>query len=291
MKAIITPSTLFYFYWADKSSALCPFLKKEFPSNKSVTRFHGTDLYETKTPGYMPFREELLLNLDLAVFISSNGKEYLIKKYPSIRLNTFISRLGVLDNGDGIPSTDGLLRIVTCSNMVRIKRLDILIEGLKLLDFEVEWTHLGDGDLMSRLKKLSEELPANVRARFLGFLQNSDVIQYYQENHVDLFINVSEYEGLPVSIMEAISFGIPVIASAVGGIPEIVNKHNGILIPAKTAPFGIARAIIRFINLSENEKLKMRKAAKSHWRNYFDANVNYPSFCERIKSVLHDQKS
>jgi glycosyltransferase involved in cell wall biosynthesis len=291
MKSIVTPSTLFYFYWGDKSSALCPFLRKEFPLNKYIVRFHGTDLYETKTPGYMPFREDLLRNIDMAVFISSNGKEYLVDKYPSIPLNTFISRLGVLDKGNGIPSTDRILRIVSCSNMVRIKRLNLLIEALNLVDYRVEWTHIGDGDLMNELKKRSDRLPANISVRFLGFLKNSEVIQYYRENAVDLFVNVSEHEGLPVSIMEAISFGIPVIAPAVGGIPEIVNEKHGFLMSANTEPTEIAATITRFVNLSFNEKVNMKKAAKLYWNNNFNADSNYLSFCEKIKSAFYDSET
>ena len=50
-------------------------------------------------------------------------------------------------------------------------------------------------------------------------------------NDFDLFVNMSLSEGIPVSIMEAISFGIPIIATNVGGNAEIVNDETGVLIP------------------------------------------------------------
>lgn len=290
MKTMITPSTMFYFYWGDKSSTLCPFIKKEFPGNKYIARFHRTDLYEIKTPGYMPFREVLLQNLDLAVFISSNGKEFLVNRYPSIPLNTLISRLGVLEKGNGVPSTDGILRIVSCSYVVKIKQLHLLMEALMQVDFHVEWTHIGDGKLLEKLKGLAVGLPSTVHVRFLGALNNRSVIQYYREFAVDLFVNVSAHEGLPVSIMEAISFGIPVIAPAVGAIPEIVKEEHGFLMSAEVRPREIAETITRFFNLSPKEKETMRKAAKRFWKNHFDADVNYTGFCEKMKTVFHEQQ-
>jgi colanic acid/amylovoran biosynthesis glycosyltransferase len=288
MRSIVTPSALFYFYWGDKSSTLCPLIKKEFPGNKFIARFHGTDLYETKTPGYMPFREDLLRNIDLAVFISSNGKEFLINRYPLLSLNTIISRLGVNEKGDGFPSTDGILRIVTCSNVVKIKQLHLLAEALRLIDFKADWTHIGDGEQLEALKELAGGLPSEVHVLFKGALSNSDVIQFYREHAVDLFVNVSKHEGLPVSIMEAISFGIPVIAPAVGGIPEIVQNDHGFLMSGEPTPREIAGTLTRFVNLSPGEKETMRKEAKRYWKNHFDADDNYTDFCEKIKLLVDE---
>ena len=287
---MVTSSTVFYFYWGDKSSTLCPFIKKEFPGNKYIARFHRTDLYELKTPGYMPFREVLLHNLDLAVFISSNGKEFLVNRYPYIQVNTLISPLGVLEKGNGVSSTDGILRIVSCSYVVKIKQLHLLIEALMQVNFHLEWTHIGDGELLDKLKGLAVGLPSTVHVRFLGALDNNSVIQYYREFPVDLFVNVSAHEGLPVSIMEAISFGIPVIAPDVGAIPEIVQEEHGFLMSGEVRPREITETITRFFNLSPNEKEKMRKAAKRFWKNHFDADVNYTDFCEKIMMVFHDEQ-
>lgn len=286
---IITPGTIFYFYWGDKSATLCPSLKKKFPENRFIARFHGTDLYETKSPGYMPYRGVLLQHLDLAVFISSHGKDFLVARYPDISSRTLISRLGVSDQGDGAPSSDGVLRVLTCSNVVKIKQLHLMVEALKLVGFLVEWTHIGDGELLDNLKNLSSGLPANVVARFTGAIGNQGVMQYYREHPVDLFFNVSANEGIPVSIMEAISFGIPVIAPAVGGIPEIVAEKHGYLMPPVLQPREIADAMTRFFKLPVNEREEMRIAAKQHWRDHFNASVNYPGFCGKIKEICGDR--
>ena len=65
-----------------------------------------------------------------------------------------------------------------------------------------------------------------------GAFSNREVFDFYKSHPVDFLINVSNNEGIPVSIMEAHSFSIPVVATNVGGTSEIVNEENGILLPA-----------------------------------------------------------
>ena len=281
---LVTSNTLFYFYWGDKSSILVPFLKQLFPSNRFIARFHGTDLYDTKSPGYIPFRKSLLSHLDLLVCISRDGQRYLIEKYPFAKGRTLVSRLGVVGHGRGQASDDGILRIVTCSNVVSIKRLDVLARAVNLLDFQVIWSHLGDGPLLNKLKEIANSFPANLRFLSYGALKNSEVIRFYQENAIDIFINVSAHEGLPVSIMEALSFGVPVIAPAIGGIPEIVEKEHGTLLPALPVPEIIADEIKKFYQLSREEKGRMRESARIFWQKHYDADKNYTDFCRQIKN-------
>ncbi|MDD0858820.1 glycosyltransferase [Arthrobacter alpinus] len=56
-----------------------------------------------------------------------------------------------------------------------------------------------------------------------GAVANDEVLNFYRNHEISVFINVSTSEGVPVSIMEAISFDIPVVATSVGGTPEIVG--------------------------------------------------------------------
>jgi colanic acid/amylovoran biosynthesis glycosyltransferase len=282
----VTSDTLFYFYWGDKSSALCPLLKKTFPGNKSIVRFHGSDLYEVKSPGYMPFREQLVKNLDLAVFVSENGRQFFRNKFPSIGNRTLLARLGVLDHGTAKYSNDGIFRIVTCSNMVRIKRLHLLVEALRKVHFPVEWHHFGDGELMNEIKALAQQLPGNIKTIFPGLVTNKELLTFYQGNPVDLFVNTSSTEGIPVSIMEALSFGIPVAAPAVGGISEIVNGNHGCLLSCEATPNEISQAIIDCNSLTRQKREGKRIAARIFWAKNFDANVNYSEFCRHLTNEL-----
>ena len=100
---------------------------------------------------------------------------------------------------------------------------------------------------------------------------------------VYLLLNVSASEGVPVSIMEAMSFGIPVIATAVGGTPEIVNNNNGYLLNENPSPDEIASKLLEYHYLPEEEKNNKRKAAYEMWKNNYNAEKNYLEF---VKSIL-----
>ena len=104
-------------------------------------------------------------------------------------------------------------------------------------------------------------------------------MHFYETNHVDLFINVSSSEGIPVSIMEALSFGIPVIATNVGGVPEIIqDSKNGILLDVNCSAGEIADAIIKYINLDKPSITQLSQNARSFWIKNYSADTNYNIF-------------
>jgi glycosyltransferase involved in cell wall biosynthesis len=114
-----------------------------------------------------------------------------------------------------------------------------------------------------------------------GHVDNSNVLNFYKENYVNLFINLSESEGLPVSMMEAISYGIPIIACKVCGIPEIViNEKTGLLLDVNEDVGVISKKIEQALFFNFN-----RKAIVDFFYQHFEANMNYLSF---TKSILNE---
>jgi glycosyltransferase involved in cell wall biosynthesis len=277
---------IIYSYWLSIGalSALLA-LRKVKMNIPILSRVHGFDLYEERqTPPYCPFQALLISKLEAIVPISQNGEFYLKKKYPhvlSAKIKT--SRLGVSSNKLSKMSGNHVLHIVSCSSLVPVKRLDLIVEALSYLDFSIFWTHIGDGPLRNDLEAAANKLTAkkpNIAISFLGQLTNQEVLSFYETHTVDTFINVSSSEGIPVSIMEAMSRGIPAIATSVGGTPEIVDEvhGSGFLLPAKVEPAEIAIMLKHFYDLSVYEKEKMRKAAYSKWLNDFNAEINYNNF-------------
>lgn len=118
-----------------------------------------------------------------------------------------------------------------------------------------------------------------------GSVDNPELMQFYKDNYCDLFINVSSSEGLPVSIMEAISFGIPCLATNAGGTAEIVEDgYNGYIIPVDSSEEMIAENIVKFIDMDESKYLDMRDAARTKWVKMFNAKKNYKAF---IKDLIN----
>jgi glycosyltransferase involved in cell wall biosynthesis len=268
-------------------------VKAEKPEIKIVSRAHGGDLFENRyNPPYLPFRPEMFRFINKIYADSPKGVEYLSEKYPEFQQLFDVSLLGVLDPGSETQaSTDGIVRVVSCSFILPVKRIDLLIMGLKELGItrrnqKFEWVHIGDGPLRQSLEKLADtKLPPNVEHRFLGYLPKGGVIQYYLDNPVDVFINMSASEGTPVSLMEAQSCGIPCVATSVGGNSQIVTEDNGILLPPNPNPTEIAQSICELLDnptITQQKKLK----SKADWNINYNSDKNYSNFSQDLAGIL-----
>ncbi len=265
-------NTILYFYWGAWSTLAIPFLKK-LGFDLIITRFHGWDLYEYRKQGYITFRTDLLKNIDYAITISEDGANYLNAKYPNINFKTKIIRLGCIKKGEAKLSDDSVLRIVSCSNVIPLKRINLIAEALTFIDFELQWTHFGDGECFDELKNQVLSIPENIKVVLPGRITPDKVLEYYSNNKIDLFLNVSTTEGVPVSIMEAFSSGIPVYATNVGGTSEIVNNINGKLLDKNISSENLANEIRTFYKFSKEKKSSFRKAALETYSNKCNFNT------------------
>jgi glycosyltransferase involved in cell wall biosynthesis len=248
----------------------------------AIVRFHGTDIYEEipENEGYIPYREYLLSHLSCAVFISEFGMNYIKNKYSHISFRAELFRLGVSDQGISSPSSDNVLRLVTCSNILHVKRLDILLGALSMIKINVCWTHIGDGPLRQDLLRKIQVLPKNISAQFLGQMPNEMVRKNYIENCFDLFLCLSRSEGIPVSIMEALAAGIPVFATRVGGIPELVDDSVGKLLPISITPDILKEELLDYYYLPERSKNNYRENARKRWSAMADEKYLYTDFAK-----------
>ena len=218
---------------------------------------------------------------------SNDGTRYLQERYPKYADKIQTAFLGTLEHGLGQMSTDGIFRVVSCSRIVDEKRVDRIISALALLDDEkksIAWTHIGGGIGLDQLKQEAKAKLKHIRFRFLGDTPNIEVMDFYKKNPVDLFVNVSSSEGLPVSIMEAISFGMPVVATDVGGTSEIViNDVTGCLLPEEFTDQQLADAILVYMTMDHIEYAECRSKCRNYWENHFQAIPNYRKLCEQLK--------
>ncbi len=288
-------NSMFYTYWLGPLTLGGALARVRYPTLKLVSRAHRWDLYEEElVPPYLPFIGFELSNLDRLFIVSDNGEKYLSRKYPQYSSKYRVFRLGVPDPGFVTsPSHDGVFRVVSCSYLSPVKRVDLLIQGLREAGrsrpgTQFEWTHIGYGPLMNSLDDLARRiLPRNVRFRFLGLVPEGGVLDYYRQNSVDVFVNVSSSEGIPVSIMEAQSCGIPVIATAVGGSPEIVSNEVGILLGKDPPPESIARAMLAIG--WEGSALEKRLMARENWRSNFNSEANFPCFAQALLDIANEE--
>ena len=253
-----------------------------------VTRAHGYDIYQyVNKLNYLPMRSFLAKNVEKIFPCSRNGAEYLKTQLPEYNEKIHHSYLGSFDFGLG--NYDSTFNILTCSHTVEVKRLDRLIEALSKLNgsgLNIKWTHIGDGELQEKIKSLAAQKLGFMNVEFMGKLDNSEVMNYYKNNPVSLFINVSESEGLPVSLMEATSFGTPVMATDVGGTSEIITDgNNGKLIPKEYTDKEFADSLLYFYNMKQDEYQQFRDNARTYWENNFNAEKNYSEFSAMLANL------
>ncbi|MES2680198.1 MAG: glycosyltransferase [Bacteroidota bacterium] len=277
-------SPVLYFYWADNLCWIIPYLKKDLKNKnvKIVIRLHRTDLYENLKAGYAPLRNQIFSLADVIVPISNDGRNYLEKKYPAFKHKLFLSRLGVFDHGLNPGNRGEVKRVISVSALVEVKRVHLIFELLQQTSSKITWHHFGDGPLAESIKELVKQKRENLEVILHGFVDNKTLMDFYKTQSVDLLINLSASEGLPVSIMEALSFGVPVLATNVGGTAELVNDQTGKLIDCDFNKTSVSVAIDRLLSLGENETLLLRNNARKQFEEKVNAEINYPGFYEFI---------
>ncbi|MBK7819381.1 MAG: glycosyltransferase [Sphingobacteriaceae bacterium] len=107
------------------------------------------------------------------------------------------------------------------------------------------------------------------------------MFELYRSTSINALLSVSYSEGLPVTMMEAISFGIPLIATNVGGCNEICNENTGVLIDRDFDPKKVAKILETFKN-SEMNTSQFRAGCREYWKNNFEADKNYNSFINKL---------
>ena len=277
-----------YSYWSNDILFVLTTLRNKIPQLKIFSRAHGWDVYfEANKANYLPFREYIFKHTDKVFFISNKGLNYYTSIFPDYKNKMDVSRLGVPNQNVLRFNRKRNIKLVSCSNIIPLKRVHLIVEALSSIDsLEIEWIHFGDGILFLELELMCDTFlknKKNITYNLKGSVFNKSIIEYYSENQIDLLINVSSSEGIPVSIMEAMSFGIPVIATNVGGTSEIVQDgYNGVLMSPNPNAEDIAKTLINFSNLSEKEVTQLRTNAYETWNTKFNADKNYQDFIDKI---------
>ena len=175
-----------------------------------------------------------------------------IDKFSNISiLKTFKKDLGIAENK---------ILIGTIAAMSGQKDYPNLLKAAKIVveqNDDVIFCSVGDGPNRKEIRKLADEFGLTSRFVFAGFRKEiGNFLKIF-----DIFVLASQKEGLGTSILDAQSVGLPVIASDVGGIPEIISDgKNGLLVPTKNEQ-RLAKAILKLVNDAQFRK-KLGQNAK-----------------------------
>lgn len=294
---IIEPGqrTILYFYWNDYKPLLFLMNRRRLNNTQMISRIHGIDFYNERiSTGRQAFKR-LNRRLGFLALLSETARAYYIKNLDRRCSNAIVAPLGVEnDFGPGSYAKGAVFRLCSCSRVVGLKRLELIIESLALIsDFEVEWSHFGDGDDMPKIEELALEKlgpKPNIRYHMAGRFSYSQLHENYRTHSYDCFVLTSETEGVPVAIMEAMSYGIPVIATSVGGVPEMLWGSGNILLAPDPAPREVAAAFKNIRELPDDKAKALREENISIWRDKYDAGQNYRRFADAVCSLWEEKR-
>jgi glycosyltransferase involved in cell wall biosynthesis len=161
---------------------------------------------------------------------------------------------------------------------------DLFLEAFaRCRDHRLHASIIGDGRERAELEALARALGINERVRFCG--QLDDAARYFAA--FDVFVMSSRTEGAPIVLFEAMAAEVPVVATSVGGIPEIIARGEAALVPPGDTD-ALARAIDEVVSSPEQARERSRAALET-LRSDYSADgwlANYESLYAR----LHLQK-
>lgn len=231
--------------------------KRKDASAKTIMFLHSDGIPFKMTLEYYPcldgssymnnWRKETdwtVANTDRINFIAKIGQENFLKYYPNRSENdTSVIINGIDDLTEEqnnevkdihMRAANGFKYRLCCTGTINFRKGQrIIIDALHNLPKDIlKQTHLdliGDGGERPVLEGLVHDYGLDEHVRFLGMVPNVEVYKYLAENNI--FLLMSKNEGLPISIIEAMRAGLPIISTNVSGIPELVDVgHNGILL-------------------------------------------------------------
>jgi glycosyltransferase involved in cell wall biosynthesis len=154
------------------------------------------------------------------------------------------------------------IKIITVARLVPWKHVDRIIEVISQLE-NVGLVIVGEGDLRKSLENLVNKLDIQNKVYFAGKKNNVETLALMAS--CDIFILNSSYEGLPHVVLEALGLGLPIIATAVGGTPEVIkNGENGFLIPPLDNQ-KLSEAILSLIDVQKNQLIQENKSNQSQF--------------------------
>jgi glycosyltransferase involved in cell wall biosynthesis len=257
-----------------------------------VSTFFGVELtwLRTKFPVLRPVLRHIVRKSDAVTAISSYTAALLRELVPTARPE-LVPFGGTVDVGSrALPcsTNNRAFTLLFVGRLVERKGVHVLLDAVRRLaaDREVLLDIVGDGPLREVLARQAEELALGGTVRFHGLVSETALAEHYAA--CDAFVlpavvdSKGDTEGLGVVLIEALAHGKPVIASGVGGIPDIVrNGETGMLVPPGD-PGALAQAVSAYM---DNPALARRLADQG--RRHVEEAFSWKGITEKLSRLYH----
>jgi glycosyltransferase involved in cell wall biosynthesis len=238
-----------------------------FLNKKIIRKIVGDPVWEraySKAKISESFDEFQVKNYGFSISFQKKVRSFSIKKSdivvtPSQHLKNFILNLGfknkieIINNGVFIPEentnifTNDQINITIVSRLVSHKNIEKIIRAISDLNDPLIYLNIiGDGPELNQLQKISLESNNKDNIIFHGKLNRDEINHIFLNS--DIYIQASNYEGLPHSLLEAMSYGIPVLCTPVGECKEILgNEDRGYILDLPVSKNNIKSKISQII--------------------------------------------
>lgn len=205
---------------------------------------------------------------DYTYFVSKTD-EINYKKFLSIEFKSRVVYNGIKPTSNfKKPTINSTLKVVTIARHSNQKDYLGMFKAIQNIN-NIELISIGDGPLLNQNKELANKMKIQNKVKFIGYNQNPS--EFLKKANV--FFLLSNWEGLPISIIEAMNHGLPIIASEVGGVGELIsNGLNGYLVSSWLE----AKTKLELIqNSSETDYFKMSTKSREMFLEKFNSEKNY----------------
>lgn len=237
----------------------------------------GGDYYLMNDVGWKRWMMRRVLEDTLVLAQSAEIRDDVITDFDDVDCT-----IEVLGNAVTVPdetaSGDGVLYI---GRLAPKKGVEYLIEAMT--DVDAHLTIVGDGSERDQLEELAEELGVSVT--FIGEVPPSEVDQYYRDAEVFVLPSL-EGEGMPNVVLEAMAWGLPIVATESGGLPSLIeDSTSGYLVPMRD-PDTLADRISRLVNQPD-----LSKRIGEEGRLYVHQNRSWNSVIKELEDYYKEKLS
>jgi colanic acid/amylovoran biosynthesis glycosyltransferase len=284
---------VYYSYWATPDAVAAQSVAKARGAI-SIVRSHRSDIYEGVASDYLPFRRFLASAAGQPtkhVYLCDSARLFADSRFGSSPY--LVAPLGIQSSsGLGELEKKNFLfeapyTFVSASHLSPVKRLDTVAETLNILfgqGLVSTWHHFGGNptEIASLLSGVNGKFRESVN--FHGFMQNEEFRRNLNLLNNAIFINLSASEGMPVTVMEAMAAGMPIVATEVGCMGELVLPEVGLLVRAESSTKDLSTEISKWLRSFDLER--GARYAIQHVTSHFLANNNHMKFIAAVEESI-----
>ena len=264
-----------------------------------IVSLRGSDV-----PGYDPFNPKLekmhriLLPLTKRIWSKSSAvialsqglKDIALKSAPNQEIDVISNGIEInhFSPGSTAKKQNSSLKLITVSRLLERKGIHHLLEAIAKPDpLPVTLTIIGTGSYEGELRRICTELGLNDRVNFLGFVRREELPEHYRQH--DLFTLPSQTESFGLVFAEAMSCGLPILGTFVGGIPELVRHGTDGILVSPAEPGKIRESLETILNNPE-KRIAMGLAARQRIEEKYAWRMIASKYHERYLEVLSTSK-